>query len=116
MKTKIITLIALLIMSGMSLHAQDNRILVAYFSWSGNTQHVAEYIARQTGVPHRTRKAISYGIHPLHRGSQERKGRQRPPRYQEQGGRLGQLRHGVHRLPRMVVDRPDDHQHLYREL
>ena len=25
---------------------------------------------------------------------------------------MGQLRHGVHRLPRMVVDRPDDHQHL----
>ena len=49
MKTKIITLIALLITSGMSLYAQENRILVAYFSWSGNTQHVAEYIAKQTG-------------------------------------------------------------------
>ena len=37
----------------MDIHAQDNgqagRILVAYFSWGGNTRHVAEYIARQTG-------------------------------------------------------------------
>ena len=36
----------------MDIHAQDNgqagRILVAYFSWGGNTRHVAEYIARQT--------------------------------------------------------------------
>ena len=115
MKTKIITLIALLIAGGLNMYAQDKKILVAYFSWSGNTQYVAEQIAKQTGGT-LFRKAISYGIHPLHRGSQERKGRQRPPRYQEQGGRLEQLRHGVHRLPRMVVDRPDDHQHLYREL
>lgn len=27
----------------------ESNILVAYFSWSGNTRHVAEYIARQTG-------------------------------------------------------------------
>lgn len=49
MKTKIIALIALLVMGGMSLYAQDNKILVAYFSWSGNTQYVAEQIAKQTG-------------------------------------------------------------------
>ena len=46
MKTKIIALIALLVMGGMSLYAQDNKILVAYFSWSGNTQYVAEQIAK----------------------------------------------------------------------
>ena len=49
MKTKIIALITLLVMGGMSLYAQDNTILVAYFSWSGNTQYVAEQIAKQTG-------------------------------------------------------------------
>ena len=49
MKTKIIALIALLVMGGMSLYAQDNKILVTYFSWSGNTQYVAEQIAKQTG-------------------------------------------------------------------
>ena len=27
----------------------ESNILVVYFSWSGNTRHVAEYIARQTG-------------------------------------------------------------------
>lgn len=49
MKTKIIALIALLVMGGKNLYAQDNKILVAYFSWSGNTQYVAEQIAKQTG-------------------------------------------------------------------
>ena len=42
MKTKIITLIALLIAGGLNMYAQDKKILVAYFSWSGNTQYVAE--------------------------------------------------------------------------
>ena len=49
MKTKIITLIALLIAGGLNMYAQDKKILVAYFSWSGNTQYVAEQIAKQTG-------------------------------------------------------------------
>ena len=44
MKTKIITLIALLL-SASGMYAQEHKILIAYFSWSGNTQHVAEYIA-----------------------------------------------------------------------
>lgn len=30
--------------------SSDNRILVAYFSWSGNTQTMAEHIAEQTGA------------------------------------------------------------------
>ena len=49
MKTKIITLIALLIAGGLNMYAQDKKILVAYFSWSGNTEHAAKYIAEQTG-------------------------------------------------------------------
>ncbi len=49
MKTKIITLIALLLMGGTALYAQGKKTLVAYFSWSGNTQYVAEQIAKQTG-------------------------------------------------------------------
>lgn len=49
MKTKLITFIALLIMGAMNMYAQKGKTLIAYFSWSGNTQHVAEYIARQTG-------------------------------------------------------------------
>lgn len=49
MKTKLITFIALLIMGAMNMYAQNGKTLIAYFSWSGNTQHVAEYIARQTG-------------------------------------------------------------------
>ena len=44
MKTKIITLIALLIAGGLNMYAQDKKILVAYFSW-----YVAEQIAKQTG-------------------------------------------------------------------
>lgn len=34
MKTKIIALIALLVMGGMSLYAQDNKILVAYLEFN----------------------------------------------------------------------------------
>ena len=48
MKTKLITLIAMLL-CGANIYAQDHKILVVYFSWSGNTQHVAEYIAEKTG-------------------------------------------------------------------
>ena len=48
MKTKIITLIVLLL-SAAGMYAQEHKILVAYFSWSGNTQHVAEYrVSRKT--------------------------------------------------------------------
>ena len=50
MKIKIATLITLLIACCTGLKAQDNgKTLIAYFSWGGNTRHVAEYIARQTG-------------------------------------------------------------------
>ena len=47
MKTKIIALLAMLL-GVTNMYAQEHKILIAYFSWSGNTQHVAEYIARQT--------------------------------------------------------------------
>lgn len=50
MKTRIFTLLTLLVMCTAGTFAQEKKILVAYFSWSGNTQHVAEYIARQTGA------------------------------------------------------------------
>ena len=58
MKTKLSILIAhlvVLLFSATATYAQDNtppaapRTLVAYFSWSGNTQTVAEEIARLTG-------------------------------------------------------------------
>ena len=116
MKTKIIAVIALLVMGGMSLYAQDNKILVAYFSWSGNTQYVAEQIAKQTGgtlFRIEPVKPYPHGIHPLHRGGKERKGGQCPSRHQKQGGELGQLRHHLYRMPRMVVDCPDDYQYLH---
>ena len=62
MKTKIITLIAMLL-SAAGMYAQDRKVLVAYFSWSGNTQHVAEYIARQTvGTLFRIEPAKAYPI------------------------------------------------------
>lgn len=52
MKLKLL-LLAALALFGMNSQARDNgksdKILIAYFSWSGNTQHVAEYIAGQTG-------------------------------------------------------------------
>lgn len=56
MKTKLITLLAALLCC-MAASAQtapvkkqpEKKILVAYFSWGGNTQHVAEHIASLTG-------------------------------------------------------------------
>ena len=49
MKTRTIALVALLLTGAAALHAQAGKTLVAYFSRSGNTQYVAEQIARQTG-------------------------------------------------------------------
>ena len=57
MKTKLMTLFAVL-MCWTGTYAQNmtsnarsgaKKILVAYFSWGGNTQHVAEHIASLTG-------------------------------------------------------------------
>jgi len=52
MKLKSLLLTAFTFFSMLGF-AQDNtesdKILVAYFSWSGNTEHVAKYIAQQTG-------------------------------------------------------------------
>ena len=48
MKTKIIALLAMLL-GVTNMYAQEHKILIAYFSWSGNTQYVAEQIAKQTG-------------------------------------------------------------------
>ncbi len=56
MKTKLIALLAVLL-SSAGANAQNapaneqpaKKILIAYFSWGGNTQHVAEHIAALTG-------------------------------------------------------------------
>ena len=52
MKLKLF-LLTVLTAFGISCYAQNNekanRILIAYFSWSGNMEHVAKYIAEQTG-------------------------------------------------------------------
>lgn len=56
MKIRLITLLAVLLCC-MTASAQTdsvkgqsgNKILIAYFSWGGNTQHVAEHIASLTG-------------------------------------------------------------------
>ena len=88
MKTRILALLTLVVMCTAGTFAQDRK----------------------------TRQAVPHGIHALHRGSQGGEGAERPTRHQEPCSRLGQLRHGVHRLPRVVVDRPDDYQHLCRKL
>lgn len=49
MRTMIITIVTLLF-CGADIHAQESKTLVAYFSWSGNTRQVAEYIADATGA------------------------------------------------------------------
>ena len=93
-----LSLLTTLAFFGMNTYAQDNaktdKVLVAYFSWSGNTQHVAEYIAQQTG-------GTLFRIEPLNPYPEEyvpctevakkRKGKQCPSRNQGQGRGLGQL-------------------------
>ncbi|MDR2386465.1 MAG: flavodoxin [Deltaproteobacteria bacterium] len=52
MKTVLILLLALFFLQAFSLKAQaqnPGRILVAYFSWSGNAKAMAEQIAAETG-------------------------------------------------------------------
>lgn len=54
MKTRIITLLtALLFSTGLyaqaSVDKPSKKILIVYFSWGGNTKHVAEHIATLTG-------------------------------------------------------------------
>ena len=56
MKTKLIALLAVLLFSACA-NAQNapankqpaKKILIAYFSWGGNTQHLAEEIVNMTG-------------------------------------------------------------------
>ena len=123
MKTKIITLIALLVTSGMSLYAQDNRILVAYFSWSGNTQHVAEYIARQTD-------GTLFRIEPVKPYPTEYTPCTEVAKKEKEDNARPVIKNKVEDWdsydtvfigcpvwwPRMVVDCPDDYQHLRRKL
>lgn len=54
MKTKIFLLTVMALFTfGAKLQAQTNstekKVLIAYFSWGGNTKHVAEYISGLTG-------------------------------------------------------------------
>lgn len=73
MKTKLIALLAVLLFSA-GANAQNapangqqaKKILIAYFSWGGNTQHVAEHIAAVTGgtaFPSLSRRALSTSTH-----------------------------------------------------
>lgn len=55
MKTKLMTLFAALLLcagtnaQSVATNGRTTKTLVAYFSWGGNTQHVAERIASLTG-------------------------------------------------------------------
>ena len=57
MKTKLMTLFAVLLCwtgadaqtATENAKPAEKKILIAYFSWGGNTQHVAEHIASLTG-------------------------------------------------------------------
>ena len=100
-------------------NGRTTKTLVAYFSWGGNTQHVAERIASLTGgtlFRIEPEKTVSRRIQALYRGSESRKGSRRPPGHQIESGELGTIRYRIHRLSRLVVDGPDDYQYVRGEL
>ena len=119
MKTRIFTLLTLLVMCTAGTFAQEKKILVAYFSWSGNTQHVAEYIARQTGATlFRIEPAKPYPTDytPCTEVAKAEKEQNARPAIKNKVDDWDSYDTAVHRLPRLVVDRPDDYQHLHRKL
>ena len=76
----------------VATNGRTTKTLVAYFSWGGNTQHVAERIASLTGgtlFRIEARKTVSRRIQALYRGSESRKGSRRPPGHQIESGELG---------------------------
>ena len=99
--------------------ANDKKILVAYFSASGETERLARTIAQTTGGDlHEIEPAVRYtAARPrLERQAKPQQRRdERPllaPGCRESRRQHGRLRHRVRRLPHLVVRGADDHQHV----
>ena len=50
MRTRFFSLLTLLMVGAIGMKAQNNKVLVAYFSYSGNTREVANQIKELTGA------------------------------------------------------------------
>ena len=98
---------------------EQKKFLVAYFSWGGNTQHVAAHIASLTGgtlFRIEPEKPYPAEYTPCTEVAKTRKGGRRPPRYQKQSRELGGVRYGIYRLSCLVVDGPDDYPYVRGKL
>ena len=95
------------------------KILVAYFSWGGNTQHVAERIASLTGgtlFRIEPEKPYPAEYTPCTEVAKTEKEANTRPAIKKQSRELGGVRYGIYRLSRLVVDGPDDYQYVRGEL
>ena len=94
----------------------ESKILVAYFSATGTTEAVAKQLAEVTGATlYEIKPEVRYTDADLDwrdassRSSVEMKDpASRPLRHEGSG----EVRDSLHRLPCLVVHRPDYHQHL----
>ncbi len=98
MKTKLMTLFAALLLcagtnaQSVATNGRTTKTLVAYFSWGGNTQHVAERIASLTGgtlFRIEPEKPYPAEYKPCTEVAKAEKGSRRPPGHQIESGELG---------------------------
>ena len=79
----------------------DSKILVAYFSWGGTTQRMAQEIVRQTGADlFRIEPVVPYPTEytPCTEVALEKEKQRCPSGDFRNGGKLGGLRYGIHRF------------------
>lgn len=111
-----LSLLTTLAFFGMNTYAQDNaktdKVLVAYFSWSGNTQHVAEYIAQQTG-------GTLFRVEPLKPYPEEYVPCTEVAKKEKEDNTRPAIKDRVEdwdSYDTVFIGCPDDHQHIRRKL
>ena len=99
------------------------KVLVAYFSASGNTAKLADRIAEATGgdlYEIKPQQPLYLGRFELERFGQSFQYRNEKPRfspcYCKQGREHGAVRHGIRRFSDLVVRSSNHHQHILRKL
>jgi hypothetical protein len=98
---------------------KPQKILVAYFSWSGNTREIAKQIQQQTGGDLFEIKTVKPYPHGLQRMSGHRKkgtAGKRPSRTCRHDKEFRCLRRGFHRLSQLVGNDAANAVHLFGKI